>query len=143
MPQGAFILGGFYPRGLMSGGLCRGAYVGGLFSWGAFILGGFYPRGANVRGASVGGLLSGGLMSRGLMTGYEAFHRFGYKNLLKLIFLNNFSQLSVIFTYYSLILQYLHDFELKQRKNLENFSKISVFIKISVFRIDDSSHFMS
>ena len=52
----------------------------------------------------------------------QDFHRFGYKNLLKLIYLNNFSQLSVIFTYYCLILQYLHDFELKQRKqNLENF----------------------
>ena len=56
----------------------------------------------------------------------QDFHRFGYKNLLKLIFLNNFSQLSVIFTHYCLILQYLHYFELKQRKKswkfFENFS---------------------
>ena len=50
-----------------------------------------------------------------------------------MIFYNNFS--SVIFTYHCLILQYLHDFELKQRrKNLENFSKITVFIKIFSFR---------
>ena len=34
----------------MSGGKCRGFFVGGLFSWGAFVLGGFYPRGANVQG---------------------------------------------------------------------------------------------
>ena len=39
-------------------------------------------------------------------------------------------------TYYCLILQYLHDFELKQwKKNLENFSKFSAFIKIFSFQV--------
>ena len=41
----------------------------------------------------------------------------------------------LLFSYYCLIQQYLHDFEVKKwEKNLENFSKISVFIKIDSFQ---------
>ena len=43
-------------------------------------------------------------------------HGYRYKNLLQIIFWNNLSKLSVMFTYYCLIQQYLYDFELKLRK---------------------------
>ena len=46
------------------------------------------------------------------------FHRFCYKNALKNDFFTNLSQVSVIFIYYCLILLYIHDFELKQRKQI-------------------------
>ena len=46
--------------------------------------------------------------------------------------------------YYCLILQYLHDFELKQQKNYhENYSKISVFIKIFTVWIDYTFYVIS
>ena len=45
-------------------------------------------------------------------------YRFCYKNAWKWFFFTNLSQVSVIFIYYCLILLYLHDFELKQRKQI-------------------------
>ena len=48
----------------------------------------------------------------------QDFIDFCYKNPLKIDFFPNLSQVSVIFTYYCLILLYVYDFELNQRKQI-------------------------
>ena len=48
----------------------------------------------------------------------QDFIDFAIKTHQKMIFFTNFSQVSVIFIYYCLILLYLNDFKLKQRKQI-------------------------
>ena len=48
----------------------------------------------------------------------QDFIDFAMKTHWKLIVFTNSLQVSVIFTYYCLILLYFHDFELKQRKQI-------------------------
>ena len=67
---------------------------------------------------------------------YPRFSEIWLLKPIKIDFFKIISHNYLLFSHFTCqILQYLHDFKLKQRKkNLENFSKISVFIKIFSFQ---------